>query len=53
MYRNLTCLEAVVSVELVDIGALQPVPQQRQEVHQEEAPLETGGEGYFTFVQYQ
>ncbi len=38
---ELTCLEAIVSVELVDIRALQPVPQQGQEVHQEEAPLET------------
>ena len=38
---ELTCLEAIVSVELVDIRALQPIPQQGQEVHQEEAPLET------------
>ena len=40
-HRDLRLLEAVVGVQLVDVGALQPVPQQRGEVDQVKTPLET------------
>ena len=40
-HGDLRLLEAVVGVQLVDVGPLQPVPQQRREVDQVETALET------------
>ena len=40
-HGDLRLLEAVVGVQLVDVGPLQPVPQQRGEVDQVETALET------------
>ena len=40
-HSYLGLLEAVVSVQFVDVGALQPVAQQRGEVNQVETALET------------
>ena len=40
-HGDLRLLEAVVGVQLVDVGPLQPVPKQRREVDQVETALET------------
>ena len=46
-HGDLRLLEAVVGVQLVDVGPLQPVPQQRREVDQVETALETETRAFF------